>query len=60
VTENNAEAAQLCRGDDVLPSLQLLAQRSETSSQAVLFQAAVMGTFKLFYLFIYLFIYLFL
>ncbi|KAK7114740.1 HEAT repeat-containing protein 3-like [Littorina saxatilis] len=43
VTESNQEAVQMCRGDEVLPLLKGLTQQTDSSSQAMLFQAALMG-----------------
>lgn len=43
VTERNQAAIDICHSDQVLPSLQLLVQRSDNTSQAILFQAATMG-----------------
>ena len=43
VTEGNAEATQFCHRDDVLPSLKSLTENTDSSSQAMLFQAALMG-----------------
>lgn len=43
VTESNAKAAEICRGDDVLPMLKKLSCITDMSSQALLFKAAVLG-----------------
>ena len=43
VTESNAEAVEQCRCDDVLPMLKGLTEKTDSSSQAMLFQAALMG-----------------
>ncbi|XP_076470018.1 HEAT repeat-containing protein 3-like [Babylonia areolata] len=43
VTENNAAAVEVCRGDDVLPMLKRLADSADSSSQVLLFKAALMG-----------------
>ncbi|KAL8560896.1 hypothetical protein ACOMHN_059080 [Nucella lapillus] len=44
VTESNAEAVEVCRGDDVLPMLKALTDSADTCSHAMLFKAALMGT----------------
>lgn len=51
ITDDNKESIAFCRRDEILSSLQSLAQRTEDTSLSRLFQAAILGTFCRFFFF---------